>query len=135
MSQENHNPAKRIPDGAYQHVTAGPYSPVLEIDARKLVVICGQAAILLDGSIKGDTIEEQTEVTLDNCETQLNRAGCTFADVFKVNVYLTDLEDWPRFNEVYACRMPEPRPVRTAVGTKLLPGLIVEIEMWAVKPV
>lgn len=127
--------AKRVPDGARQHITAGPYSPVLEIQASStLVVICGQAAILLDGSIKGDTIEEQTEVTLDNCEAQLRRAGCTFADVFKVNVYLTDLEDWPRFNEVYARRMPEPRPVRTAVGTKLLPGLIVEIEMWAAKP-
>jgi len=131
----SHTPAKRIPQGASQHVSAGPYSPVLEVDAAKLVVICGQAAILRDGSVKGDTIEEQAEVTLDNCETQLARAGCTFADVFKVNVYLTNLEDWPRFNTVYARRMPEPRPVRTAVGTRLLPGLIVEIEMWAVQPV
>jgi 2-iminobutanoate/2-iminopropanoate deaminase len=60
-------------------------------------------------------------------------AGCSFDDVFKVNVYLTDLSIWDRFNVVYRELMPEPRPVRTAVGTKLLPGLLVEIEMWAVK--
>ncbi len=60
-------------------------------------------------------------------------AGCTFDNVFKVNVYLTDLSIWDRFNVVYRSMMPEPRPVRTAVGTKLLPGLLVEIEMWAAK--
>lgn len=125
--------AKRLPPSASQHVTAGPYSPVLVIDATRLVVICGQAAILPDGSIPVESIAEQTELTLDNCESQLSHAGCTFADVFKVNVYLTDLNDWPRFNEVYAKRMPEPRPVRTAVGTQLLPGLVVEVEMWAAK--
>ena len=125
---------KSLPAGAGQHVTAGPYSPVLEISAGALVVISGEAAIAPDGSIIGDTIEEQTRATLENCATQLASAGCSLADAFKVNVFLTDLDLWPRFNAVYMDIMPEPRPVRTAVGTALLPGLIVEVEMWAAKP-
>jgi enamine deaminase RidA (YjgF/YER057c/UK114 family) len=124
---------KRLPEGCSQHLTAGPYSPVLEINPGKLVVICGQAAINPQGEVVGDDIETQTAYTLENCRIQLANAGCDFRDVFKVNVYLTDLDEWPRFNEVYARLMPEPRPVRTAVGTKLLLTLKVEIEMWAVK--
>jgi enamine deaminase RidA (YjgF/YER057c/UK114 family) len=124
---------KRLPEGSSQHQTAGPYSPVLEIDPGKIVVISGQAAINPKGEVVGDDIETQTAYTLENCRTQLANAGCDFRDVFKVNVYLTDLDEWPRFNEVYARLMPEPRPVRTAVGTKLLLTLKVEVEMWAVK--
>ena len=81
----------------------------------------------------GDTIEEQTRATLDNCATQLASANCTLADVFKVNIYLTDLSQWARFNAIYETMMPEPMPVRTAVQAILLPGFLVEIEMWAVK--
>lgn len=127
-------PRKSLPQGAAQHVTAGPYSPVLEISSGPLVVISGQAAIAPDGSVIGETIEDQTRATLENCATQLASAGCSLADAFKVNVYMNDLDLWPRFNAVYMQMMPEPRPVRTAVGTALLPGLIVEIEMWAAKP-
>ena len=46
---------------------------------------------------------------------------------------MTDLDDWDRFNAVYVELMPEPRPVRTTVGAKLLPGLLIEIEMWAAR--
>lgn len=124
---------KRVPEGACQHVTAGPYSPVLEVRPEQLVVISGQAAIDLSGAVIGETIEEQTRLTIENCAKQLADAGCTLADVFKCNAYLTDLDEWPRFNEVYMQMMPEPRPVRTAVGTKLLLTLKVELEMWAVR--
>ena len=127
------HPRKRLPEGTVQHSTAGPYSPVLEIDAERLVVLSGQVAIDLDGGVVGDTIEEQAEAALANCARQLAMAGCGFADVFKVNVYLTDLAEWSRFNAVYEEQMPPPRPVRTAVQAVLLEGFRVEIEMWAVK--
>lgn len=122
-----------IPDKAAQHKTAGPYSPVLEVNPASLVVISGQAAIDLEGTVIGDTIEEQTHVTMKNCENQLLNAGCDLNDVFKVNVFLTDLDNWPRFNEVYKTYFNAPLPVRTAVQTPLLMTLLVEIEMWAVK--
>jgi 2-iminobutanoate/2-iminopropanoate deaminase len=125
--------AKRVPSGAIQHSTAGPYSPVLEIQADHLVVISGQVALDLQGNIVGDTIEEQTRATLANCRRQLETAGCTFDDVFKVNAFMADLNDWNRFNAVYMESFPEPRPVRTTVGAKLLQTFLIEIEMWAAK--
>jgi 2-iminobutanoate/2-iminopropanoate deaminase len=125
--------AKRVPAGAVQHKTAGPYSPVLEIHADRLVVISGQVALDLDGNIVGDTIEEQTRQTMANCRRLLESAKCTFDDVFKVNAFMTNLDDWSRFNAVYMELMPEPRPVRTTVGVKLLGKCQIEIEMWAAK--
>lgn len=126
-------PGKQKPAGAAQHRTAGPYSPVLTVTPGQLVVISGQAAIDPDGKVIGDAVEEQTHYTLKNCQAQLQNAGCDLKDVFKVNVYLTDLANWPRFNEVYKDYFPSPRPVRTAVQTPLLMTLLVEVEMWAVK--
>jgi 2-iminobutanoate/2-iminopropanoate deaminase len=125
---------KRAPDGARQHATAGPYSPVLEVDARHLVVISGQAALNLDGDVVGESIEEQARVTLENCARQLAAAECTLEDVFKANIYLSDLTNWSRFNTVYEEMLPRPLPVRTAIQAVLLPGFMVEIEMWAAKP-
>mgnify|MGYP003575956028 FL=1 len=81
----------------------------------------------------GSTIEEQTRATLDRCASCLASAGCSLGDVFKVNVYLADLAHWARFNAIYQEIMPEPLPVRTAVQAILLPGYLIEIEMWAVK--
>lgn len=127
----NRVPKIAMPESASQHKTAGPYSPVLEINARKMVVISGQAALDMEGNLVGDTIEQQSVATLENCLAQLRQAGCDLNDVFKVNVYLTDLKNWPRFNEVYRNYFNKPLPVRTAVGTDLIEGLLVEIEMWA----
>lgn len=125
--------AKNMPEGASQHVTAGPYSPVLEVHPGKLIVISGQASIDPAGTVVGDTIEEQTHFTLQNCQKQLQSAGCTLEDVFKVNIYLKDIHEWARMNEVYKTYFPRLKPVRTAVGSDLLMTLRVEIEMWAVK--
>jgi len=128
------HPLKHVPAGAVQHQSAGPYSPVIEVDSRRLVVLSGQVAIDKDDRVIGTTIEEQTRAVLDNCRNQLLVAGVDLIDVFKVNVYLSDLGDWSRFNEVYEKIVPPPRPVRTAVQAILLPDFMVEIEMWAVKP-
>ena len=124
---------KALPPGVEQHKTAGPYSPVLEVSGKSLVVISGQASIDKEGRVVGETIEEQARFTLENCRKQLNGGGIDFADVFKVNVFLTDLQLWGRFNNVYEGIMPRPYPVRTAVQTPLLYNFLVEIEMWGVK--
>jgi 2-iminobutanoate/2-iminopropanoate deaminase len=121
-----------IPVPSQQHATAGPYSPVLRISRdADIVVISGQAPLDLAGRVIGNTIEEQARVTLENCRNQLAAAGADFSSVFNVNVYLTDLADWPRFNSVYRELMPQPYPARTAIGCTLLDGFLVEIEMWA----
>ena len=125
--------AKRLPEGGSQHRTAGPYSPVLEITASKLVVISGQVAVDPEGTTVGEDIRTQTRYTLENCRRQLASAQCTLEDVFKVNIYMVNLDEWDAMNDVYTELVPTPRPVRTAVQTKLLPGILIEIEMWAAK--
>lgn len=126
-------PAKRVPAGAPQPASTAPYSPVLEVDAGRLVVISGQVANDSQGNIVGDTIEEQTRQTLENCRRLLDSAGCTLDDVFKVNAYLANIDDWSRFNVVYTEIMPLPRPARTTVGVQLLRTFLIEIEMWAAR--
>lgn len=126
--------AKRAATLATQHAGAGPYSPALEVRAGAIVVISGQAAIDPSGSVIGETIEEQAELTIRNCQRQLESLGYGLDDVFKVNVYMRDLDEWHRFNTVYEHLFEEPRPVRTAVGAQLLPDLLVEVEMWGAKP-
>jgi enamine deaminase RidA (YjgF/YER057c/UK114 family) len=126
-------PDKQLPASVAQHATAGPYSPVLTVRTNRFVVISGQAAVAADGSVIGDTIEDQTRAALDNCTKQLAAAGCRLRDVFKVNAYLADLGMWEAFNAVYQEVIPAPLPVRTTVGVRLLGEFLVELEMWAVK--
>ena len=97
------------------------------------MVISGQAAINKGGEIIGQNIEEQTELTLRNCQKQLLTSGASLNDVFKVNVYLKDINHWDRFNSVYTKYFIDPKPVRTAIEAGLIEGLLVEIEMWATK--
>lgn len=125
---------KTVPAGAYQHRTAGPYSPVIQVDASRLVILSGQVAVDRDGNVLGSTIEQQTEATLANCARLLADAGASFADVFKVNVYLSDISQWARFNTIYERTLPAPYPARTAIQAVLISPYIVELDMWAALP-
>lgn len=114
--------------------TPGPYSQVVVVPAGDLVVLSGQGPLDDDMNLVGETIEEQTKATLERCRRLLAQQGCTFADVFKVSVFMTNLADWPRFNQAYREVMAEPLPARTTVGTSLLLGMQIEIDMWASRP-
>jgi 2-iminobutanoate/2-iminopropanoate deaminase len=105
----------------------------LEVVCSKLIVISGQVAEDQAGTLWGKDIKSQTRYTLENCQRHLAAAGCTLEDVFKATVFLSDLDNWEAMNEVYLEMMPHPRPVRTAIQTALLPGFLIEIEMWAAK--
>jgi enamine deaminase RidA (YjgF/YER057c/UK114 family) len=123
---------KRLTEASSRQPSPGPFSQALVVEPGRIVVISGQASTDDSGTVVGTDVAEQTRLTLENCRRQLDAAGATLADVFKVNVFLRDLADWPAFNGVYREVMPEPLPVRTTVGTDLLFTFLVEIEMWAV---
>ncbi|GAA5156531.1 Rid family detoxifying hydrolase [Pseudonocardia eucalypti] len=83
------------------------------------------------GQVRGDTVEEQTEATLENLRAVLGAADLTFADVVRVGVHLRNLErDFAGFERVYRAHFAEPYPARTTVGSAL-PGILVEIELVA----
>ena len=79
------------------------------------------------------TIEEQTELTLKNVEAILAAAGCTMDDVVKSTVHLRKIDDFAQFNEVYARAFGDPKPARTTVQSVLWGGILVEIDVIAVK--
>jgi 2-iminobutanoate/2-iminopropanoate deaminase len=108
---------------------AGAYSQ--GIRAGDFVFVSGQGPLdPATGQIVGDTIEEQTERTLENVKAILEAGGGTLADVVKATVHLSDLSLFPRYNEVYARYFPDPKPARTTVGSALL-GIMVEIDVIA----
>lgn len=121
---------KHVPEGVYQHSTNGAFSPIVFAGGNTLFAMSGQGAMSEQGEVIGETIEEQTRVVFDTIQRKLSAIGATLDDVFKVTVYLENLDDWAAFNRVYAEIMPKPFPARTAVGSQLLKEMLVEIDIW-----
>jgi 2-iminobutanoate/2-iminopropanoate deaminase len=87
----------------------------------------------VSNELVGDTIEQQTEQTIDNIAAILEADGVSLSDVVKVNVHLSDTSLFARYNTVYARRFSRPYPVRTTVGSDLghTPGMLIEIDCIA----
>jgi 2-iminobutanoate/2-iminopropanoate deaminase len=78
------------------------------------------------------TFDAEASSALDALEQELSRAGLTLYQLVQVTVYLTDIEHYEAFNEVYAARVPEPYPARAVVQVDALPGdARVEIQATA----
>jgi 2-iminobutanoate/2-iminopropanoate deaminase len=77
-------------------------------------------------------IEAQTEQVLDNLTAVLQAAGTDWMRVVKTTVFLTDLNDFKAFNDVYERRLGGAKPARSTVQVAALPrGAKVEIELVA----
>lgn len=109
-----------------------PYSPV--VVSGDHVYTAGQVAFDASGTVVSGGVEEQTRQVLANLRACLEAAGCSLADVVKVNAFLTDLGEFDAYNRVYRETFSEPYPARTTVQAGLAPGLLVEIEAVARRP-
>ena len=111
----------------------GPYSQA--IAAGDLVFCAGQIGLdPATGALVEGGVEPQTERCLKNLAAVLDAAGLTFANVAKTTIFLMDIGDFTRVNEVYARFMPEPPPARSTFAVAALPkGALVEIEATAVR--
>ena len=113
----------------------GPYSPGMALG--NLVFVSGQAGRdPATGRIAGPDVEAQTEQVLRNIATILEAAGSGLPHVIRCGVFLVDMREFPRMNEVYARIFGAHRPARTTVEVSGLPGdgLRVEIDAIAVIP-
>ena len=109
-----------------------PYSPV--VVSGDLVYTAGQVAYDLEGKLVEGGIAEQTRRVLDNVRAALGAAGCDLGDVIKVTAFLSDLADFPGYNEAYREYFTAPYPARTTVGASLPDGILVELEAVARTP-
>jgi len=108
-----------------------PYSPA--ISANGFVFVSGQLGVdPKSGKLVGTTVEEQTRQALENIKTILEEAGLTLRDAVKVTVFLANISDFERMNQVYKTYFPEEPPARTTVqASPPVSGALVEIELIA----
>lgn len=110
----------------------GPYSQ--GTTAGRLVFASGQIAYDPDDDTKiidGD-VAEQTERIIDIIETILATVNCNLSDVAQTTVYLADIDDKEKMNEVYARRFTPPAPARAVVAVSALPmGALIEMDCVA----
>jgi len=83
---------------------------------------------LRTGDIPAD-FEAEVKLCLERIGIVLKAAGMTYQDVVAVQVYLTDMDLFPRMNAVYTSVFPEPRPSRTTVGVTRLAAAKAHIEI------
>ncbi|GHB83963.1 RidA family protein [Persicitalea jodogahamensis] len=94
-----------------------------------LLFVSGQAAVdFANNTFKLGTIEEETRLTLENIKAIASQVGLTLDDVLKCTVHLADINDFARYNEVYASYFTGIKPARTTVQSVLAEGLKVEID-------
>ena len=98
----------------------GTYSQAVKVN--NTVYMSGQIPLIpetmemLDGSV-----EEQIHQVFKNLQAVANAAGGTFENIVKLNIFLTDLNNFPTVNQVMAQYFEEPYPARAAIGVKELP--------------
>ncbi|EJH4516424.1 RidA family protein [Staphylococcus pseudintermedius] len=106
----------------------GPYSHASIVNG--LVYTSGQIPLNLEGEIVSDDVEKQTEQVLENLKAVLDAAGSDLNYVVKVLIFLSDMENFQKVNEVYTKYFDTHRPARSAVEVARLPKDVkIEIEM------
>jgi len=108
----------------------GPYSQA--VISGGIVYTSGQIAINPEtNTIDSDTIEGQTEQVMKNLEAVLKEAGSGFEKAVKTTCFLADMNDFGKFNEIYAKYFVS-LPARSCVAVKALPkNVLVEVEVIA----
>lgn len=111
--------------------TIGPYSHAVE--SGDMIYLSGQTPIDSGtGKLVIGDIVAQTEQCFVNLFNVLFSAGLTSDDVIKVNVFLTDMDNFDAMNLIYLKRFSSPYPARTTIGVASLPlSAQIEIEMIA----
>ena len=102
-----------------------------------LLFISGLAPVDEDTKlVGGDDVAAQTRQVLENMDRILGAAGASFADVLRVTVYLTDVNDRQAVNEVRKEFFGHTRPASTLIGVSelVVPGMKIEIEAVAGLP-
>lgn len=111
----------------------GTYSQAVKVD--NTVYLAGQLGLDPATMQLVDGIDAQIKRVFENLQAVIRAAGGQFSDVVKLNVFLTNLDHFPKFNEVMATYFEAPYPARAVIGVTALPrGALVEADAILVLP-
>ena len=108
----------------------GTYSQAVSIVVGTTVYLSGQIPLIPSTmEIISDNIDDQIKQVFDNLKSVCKASGGDLNDIVKLNVFLTDLSNFSKVNEIMADYFDEPYPARAAVGIKELPrSALVEMD-------
>lgn len=111
----------------------GPYSQAIEVNG--IIYTSGMIPINpATGELVTGGVEEQAEQAISNLEALLEAAGSSIENVLKTVVFISDMDDFGKINEIYAKHFKEPYPARSCVQVARLPkDVAIEIEAVALK--
>ncbi|WP_224249117.1 RidA family protein [Hyalangium gracile] len=112
----------------------GPYSQAIQVEAGKMTFLSGQIPLnpKTMEMVQGDAAT-QAEQVMQNLKAVLAASGLDFSHVVRCTIFLTDLGDFAKVNEVYGRYFPSAPPARATVQVSALPrGAKVEIDAIAV---
>lgn len=110
----------------------GPYSPI--VVKNNMAFCSGQVGVNPETAELESGIENQTKQTLENLKSVLESEGFSLSQVVKTTVYLKNINDFAKMNEIYATYFSENKPARSTIGVADLPkGALIEIEAIALK--
>ncbi len=109
----------------------GPYSQAVKLD--NLIFTSGQIPFTPQGELVSDDVEEQAKQSLKNIQAILEEAGSCMDNVIKCTIFIKDMNEFAKINEVYKQFFSEPYPARSCVEVARLPKDVkVEIEAIAI---
>ena len=108
----------------------GPYSQAIVVN--DMVFTSGQIALKPDGSFLEGDVEAQTTQVLENLKAVLKEAGSSLKKVVKTTIFLANMDDFAKVNDVYGSFFKENKPARSTVAVKTLPkNVLVEMDVIA----
>lgn len=112
----------------------GPYAQAVSSDG--FLFTSGQVGLdPATGTLVPGGFDAQARQVLSNLQAVLRSAGCSFGDVVKATIFVTDLASFPLLNQIYGEALGEHRPARSTVQVAGLPlGALVEIDLVARLP-
>ena len=115
-----------------QNVGPFPLSKAILHDEKYILEISGQIGVEEQTGKLTEGIENQTTQVLENIKKILVGVGWDLTNVIKTTVYLSDMNDYVKMNEIYGKYFQENYPTRTAMAVKELPrGALIEIQCTA----
>ena len=111
----------------------GPYSQAIEVNG--VLYVSGQIPFVPETmTLVSDCVKAQTRQSLENVKAILEEAGYSMKDVVKAGVFIKNMDDFGKVNEIYSTYFTGAFPARSCVEVARLPkDLLIEVEVTAIK--